>query len=297
MKRYLRPETLYYAFLILSGLFAGSIFIVPLMIDSSNGFLTGAGAVFYKISAFFCAQVPERSFHFGTTQLPVDARMTGIFVGGFLGLLAPALRRPKRDSWIYLIVGLLMTLPLVIDGTTQTILIWRESNNILRLATGLLAGTGVSYALGAILLEDKEKTGFRRGLVLPPLRAAVAVVLIVLLAFIATGAFYGSGIVTRSEAMAKAGRSLPNGANRLVYWLPPNSGISIAFDPYADRYDDVVLNNLIEARGLRSTLGAWIIASVAKAPRISRTPFLPETAGKFIYIDAATGRIILNTVH
>ena len=157
MKRYLRPETLYYAFLILSGLFAGSIFIAPLMIDSSIGFLTGAGAVLYKISAFFCAQVPERSFHFGTTQLPVDARMTGIFVSGLLGLLSPALRRPRRDSWIYLIIGLLMTLPLVIDGTTQTILIWRESNNILRLATGLLAGTGVSYALGAILLEDKEK--------------------------------------------------------------------------------------------------------------------------------------------
>jgi len=152
------------------------------------------------------------------------------------------------------------------------------------------------YALGAILLDGTEMIGFRRVRSSPPVRAATAFCLVVVLIFLATGAFYGRNMITRNEAVAKAGLSSEAGKIRMVYWLPSNSGISVVFNPFAGTYNDAVLNDLLEARGLRSTLGAWIVADVDKIPTSSRTPFLPETPGDFNYIDAITGRIILSTV-
>ncbi len=153
------------------------------------------------------------------------------------------------------------------------------------------------YTLGAILLEDAETAGFRQIMTSPPVRAAIAVGLAITLMFAAAGAYYGRNIITRGAALTKVERSQADGENRLVFWLPPNSGISVVFDPYAGKYDDAVLNDLREARGLRSTLGAWIITGVAKPRRASLAPFLTETTGKLTYVDAVTGKVILNTVH
>jgi uncharacterized membrane protein len=49
----------------------------------------------YGIGSFVCHQLPERSFHLWSAQLPVCARCTGIYVGGAGAALASAARRVK----------------------------------------------------------------------------------------------------------------------------------------------------------------------------------------------------------
>lgn len=297
MKRFMKPETLYYTALLLMGLFVAGTFISPFMVNSGNGLIVGAGAVFYKIASYFCAQVPERSLHFGTTQLPLDARMTGAFVAGFLALLAPSLWRPRRVSWVYLVTGVLLVLPLVVDGSTQTIFVLRESNNYLRLATGALAGSGMLYALGAVLMEDVERLSPRLVTTSPPFKAAVAICLVVAIFVNGLGLLFGGFIMTRGEALARAAKLSGSANTRLAYWLPPNAGISAAIDPFSARYNDAVLNDLVEVIGLRSVVGAWVVASVDKPSKVTKAPFLTETPGKIIYIDAAKNVVILSTVH
>ncbi|MBU6997442.1 MAG: DUF2085 domain-containing protein [Theionarchaea archaeon] len=79
-----------------------------------------------------CHQLPQRSFHIAGHQLPVCARCTGIYLGALIGSSVASGTSPPR--WVLMAA----VFPLVLDGGTQ--LLFRESNNILRLATGLAAG-------------------------------------------------------------------------------------------------------------------------------------------------------------
>ena len=91
-----------------------------------------------------CHRLPERSFFFRGKQFPVCARCTGVY--------AAYLTLPIFTfSWWApgLLVSFLLMLPAVIDGLTQAYFN-RESNNTLRLATGLLAGAGI-MSLTAII--------------------------------------------------------------------------------------------------------------------------------------------------
>lgn len=85
-----------------------------------------------------CHQIPERSFFFRGYQFPVCARCTGIFLGGFIGIIFFFIF--SINWWICL---LLLT-PMVIDGGLQYIRVWK-SNNILRVLTGFIAGFGLGY--------------------------------------------------------------------------------------------------------------------------------------------------------
>lgn len=91
----------------------------------------------FWIGSSLCHQLPERSFHWNGKQLPVCARCTGLRVG----VLATPL---FLFGLIYLnaIWSMLLILPMVLDGGTQAIF-HRESNNWLRLVTGLMAAVGV----------------------------------------------------------------------------------------------------------------------------------------------------------
>ena len=84
-----------------------------------------------------CHQKPERSFFWKGKQFPVCARCTGIYLG--------YLSFPVFNFDFYYLswtVALLLTLPTVVDGLTQAFL-RRESNNFLRVTTGILAGVGL----------------------------------------------------------------------------------------------------------------------------------------------------------
>lgn len=84
-----------------------------------------------------CHQKPERSFFLKGYQFPVCARCTGLLFGFIAGIIG--------FWWILNSVRLAMIccIPLIIDGITQY-LGWRESNQILRVVTGILGGFGIS---------------------------------------------------------------------------------------------------------------------------------------------------------
>ncbi len=97
-----------------------------------------------------CHQLPERSFFGGGVQVPVCARDTGIYVGFTVALMILAfLERSRRSAEIpparvvaVLLAGIAL---MAVDGLTSYLGI-RETNNALRLATGLAAG----FAIGGL---------------------------------------------------------------------------------------------------------------------------------------------------
>lgn len=84
-----------------------------------------------------CHQKPERSFFWKGKQFPVCARCTGIYLG-YLSFPLFNFELIALSSWI----SILLSLPTIIDGLTQAYF-KRESNNVLRLLTGILAGVGL----------------------------------------------------------------------------------------------------------------------------------------------------------
>lgn len=91
----------------------------------------------YKLQLVSCHRKPERSFFWKGRQFPVCARCTGLYAG--------YLSFPLFSFGLWHLGWLLATalvLPTFIDGLTQAFC-HRESNNWLRLATGLAAGAGL----------------------------------------------------------------------------------------------------------------------------------------------------------
>ena len=91
-----------------------------------------------QIKFVTCHQMPHRSFFIRGRQLPLCSRCTGIYLGY---LTMPIFLFELLE--FSLLLTLLLILPTVIDGLTQAFL-ERESTNVLRFSTGLLAGVGVA---------------------------------------------------------------------------------------------------------------------------------------------------------
>ena len=85
-----------------------------------------------------CHQMPKRSFFVCGYQFPLCARCTGLILGYIIAMAA----------WRYIhisnICSILVCLPLIVDGLTQYIHL-RESNQVLRLITGLMCGVGSAH--------------------------------------------------------------------------------------------------------------------------------------------------------
>lgn len=84
---------------------------------------------------FGCHQNPCRSFHLFNKPLPICARCTGIALGIVLALLLTM----QAIAWWWFLV---MTLPLIIDGTVQRMTDY-QSNNAKRFISGLLFAPGL----------------------------------------------------------------------------------------------------------------------------------------------------------
>lgn len=126
------------------GIWCLAIVAAPVIVDR----VPKIGAFLYLFFSPICHQLPERSFFLLNHQLPVCARCTGIYYGAFLGSFFA--RRKSPSPW-YLVIALI---PMALDGGTQ--LLFRESSNILRLATGLIAGFAVVFYLYAGLFPEKS---------------------------------------------------------------------------------------------------------------------------------------------
>lgn len=92
---------------------------------------------------FRCHQLSDRSFHIRGFQFPLCARCTGIFLGlVFVGPLMCVLLP------INMYISISLVFLMFIDGFTQ-LKGWRNSNNYLRLLTGL----GFGYAVVSFIFH------------------------------------------------------------------------------------------------------------------------------------------------
>ena len=134
------------------------------------GFLLLPGSLadrLHAIAAGVCAQRPEHSYFLGGVQLPLEARMGGIFAGFLVGVLyllwegreqAGLLPPAPLQALLLGFVGLM-----ALDGTNALLYDagWPalySPNNALRLATGLLCGLALALlavpVLSAALWRD-----------------------------------------------------------------------------------------------------------------------------------------------
>ena len=96
---------------------------------------------FMRIGALSCHQIYERSFTFRGYQFPVCARCTGIFIGHVVSIFL-CIMKVRISLKICALLILIMTC----DGFLQLFKI-KESTNIRRLMTGILAGVGYMFVL------------------------------------------------------------------------------------------------------------------------------------------------------
>ena len=129
----------------LTGIWCALIFFTPLLARS----FPVAGVYLYVIFSPLCHQIPARSFFLAGLQLPVCARCTGIYLGGFIGSFFVRPRAPP--PWVLMVA----CIPMGIDGVTQ--IVFRESTNPIRFLTGFIAGLVVVFYLYPGLLSLKLK--------------------------------------------------------------------------------------------------------------------------------------------
>lgn len=84
---------------------------------------------------FGCHCRDDRSFHYRGRKFPICARCTGLLIGFLCGAVTCCFVRPPL--W----AGLLMMVPMVVDGSVQRLTSY-ESTNPRRLTTGMLCGFG-----------------------------------------------------------------------------------------------------------------------------------------------------------
>lgn len=85
-----------------------------------------------------CHQRADRSYAIGKYQFPLCARCTGIFLSSIAGYAVYFKKKPKLST------GMLLVIPMAVDGTMQLAGI-KESTNARRLFTGMLGGAGLVF--------------------------------------------------------------------------------------------------------------------------------------------------------
>jgi uncharacterized membrane protein len=130
------------------------------LVDTPPGLSGKLGAIGYAV----CHQIPERSFHIGSYQLPLCARCTGMFLGAVTGLVFQAVagwKRGKGPHWSIITVLVILFVAFGIDGSNSYLYLLKTvrpgflpqipnlyvPNNTLRLLTGSGMGLGIAVML------------------------------------------------------------------------------------------------------------------------------------------------------
>lgn len=101
----------------------------------------------YQFFSYFCHQLSYRSLFFDGIKMPVCSRCAAIYVATALGLVFFRLKGyGKREFTMNWLLFALLFAPTALDGFTQ-LFGWRESTNLLRLATGIPYGLGYAYGI------------------------------------------------------------------------------------------------------------------------------------------------------
>lgn len=109
----------------------------------------------YWIGDAECHQIATRSYFINGNQMPFCSRDIGLFFGLAFGMGIATFFRYKISPWLAL-VGFV---PIGIDGGLQLVTDY-ESNNPLRLATGIVAGIAGALLLAHFIFalqEDKPR--------------------------------------------------------------------------------------------------------------------------------------------
>ncbi|HEX6800017.1 MAG TPA: DUF2085 domain-containing protein [Ktedonobacterales bacterium] len=105
----------------------------------------GLASTVFRTYRFFCDELPTHSFFIGGYQICLCARCLAIYSSLLLGgLLLAYLRKRRPVKALAVWTWVLLALPMALDGGTQ-FFGWRESNNALRVLTGLLFGLGTAW--------------------------------------------------------------------------------------------------------------------------------------------------------
>ena len=123
------------------------------------GFLMAPGNLAWKTHVALhglCAQRPSHSLQIGGATLPMDARMTGIYLAAAVTIIwlaaARRLRAARIPSPAVLALLVSFVVALAVDGFNALLVDLRfptpyEPSNGLRIATGILGGTSLGAAL------------------------------------------------------------------------------------------------------------------------------------------------------
>jgi uncharacterized membrane protein len=138
------------------------------------GFLVAPGNLAWKTHMMLhglCAQRPSHSLTIGGLTLPMDARMTGIYLGAAVTILwLVAARRYRATRVPSLAVLALLTsfvVALAVDGFNALMVDLRfptayEPSNLLRMASGILGGTSLGVVLGHLFASSMWTQGNRQ---------------------------------------------------------------------------------------------------------------------------------------
>ena len=96
----------------------------------------------YSIGDVECHQISDRSYYLNGNQMPFCARDLGLFIGLAAGFGVALFYRVRMNP-LYFLLGLI---PMGIDGGLQAFTSY-ESNNPLRLATGIIAGAALAVLI------------------------------------------------------------------------------------------------------------------------------------------------------
>lgn len=96
-----------------------------------------------KLKLVFCHRLPERTFKIGNYYFPVCSRCTGLYIG-----LIPAIILLQYLEYhpIFVLIGLLMIIPTLLDGFSQYCGL-RISKNLIRFITGVMGGIGLAIII------------------------------------------------------------------------------------------------------------------------------------------------------
>ncbi|UCE74458.1 MAG: DUF2085 domain-containing protein, partial [Methanomassiliicoccales archaeon] len=106
---------------------------------------------YYELGDSQCHTYKERSYFINGNQMPFCVRDVAIFFGLALGLGIALFKVFEIKLW-WLIGGLI---PIGVDGLLQLLTSY-ESNNVLRLITGGLAGLVTTLALGYVIYDASK---------------------------------------------------------------------------------------------------------------------------------------------
>lgn len=95
-----------------------------------------------------CHRLPDRTFKIKNHYFPVCSRCTGIYIGSFSYFVYVYFFYVEYNM-LLILLALLMIIPTLSDGLTQFFGM-RESNNIIRVITGLIGGIGLGILIKAI---------------------------------------------------------------------------------------------------------------------------------------------------